>query len=878
MKRAYVLVGVSRTGRLRPLPAVAEGLAAMRRWIRDQGVPDELVTCLDDSDGGVVDAAAVFAAVKAFADSRTVEQLTLYFCGHGVVNDGSELWLLSGAPDDPSEAVNVAKSVRLAERGSIPHVVLLSDACRSPAASLQFGEVTGSSVFPNPPTPGSRKVDVFYATRVGENAHQVSEEEADAAVAEAAKAFHAVWSEVVAEALSGAHPQLLEPLGATESEFDVVRPWSLHHALPELLSSRLSELGVATRVVQSPESRITSDPKAVWLSQVPRGQGGHPGGGGGEPPGDDVAGLPADDVGAPPGDGDIPPPPPRRPRGRRPRPGSGGHVPSTPVPTPPPVAIADPTEDQARAAAAQLVAAAAQIGDADVTGVRLSADAPPERTDMAVVRRTRSAMVVTTGDLALLLPVVGDHRCTVTLDKDVVVDVRWHSPSTSVPGSGQQAAHDLEWRSAVASRTRFGLHWLTDPDDAIDRALAVADEDPSVPVYVAYGLVQEGYRSRVPELLERLRAQSSPVPYDVALLAEDPSDHDGPAVPTLAEGWSLLGADGIAPTPSLPSRHPSLWTVFRTGSPEALDSLLTHLTPDPQEQTMRTLVLVHGRSQQGKDSKALKQEWLDALHRGLRAAGSDVTVPDDKVRFPYYGDTLDDLVTDVEGKAAAVVVQSAGEPNAAEQEFIAAVVSETVESVGLSEQDIRAHAVDGAVVEQGVQNWPWVLAALRALENVRGLGSVSLALATRDVYTYLRNPGIQTMIEAGVRQAFDRESECVVVGHSLGSVVAYDVLKRRAASEGWTVPTFITLGSPLAVRTIVEALAPIATPDGVQQWFNAYDSRDVVSLHPLDASHFPVTPDIENLEVTNDTPNRHGISGYLSDPDVARRILTALTD
>lgn len=293
---------------------------------------------------------------------------------------------------------------------------------------------------------------------------------------------------------------------------------------------------------------------------------------------------------------------------------------------------------------------------------------------------------------------------------------------------------------------------------------------------------------------------------------------------------------------------------------------------------MRTLVLIHGRSQQGKDSKALKQEWLDALHEGLRAAGSDVTVPADKVRFPYYGDTLDDLVRDVEGKAAAVVIQSAGEPDAAEQEFIAAVVSETVESVGLSEQDIRAHAVDGAVVEQGVQNWPWVLAALRALENVRGLGSVSLALATRDVYMYLRNPGIQTLIESGVRQAFDRETECVVVGHSLGSVVAYDVLKRRARSEGWTVPTFITLGSPLAVRTIVDALAPIAMPEGVRQWFNAYDSRDVVALHPLDASHFPVTPHIENLEVTNDTPNRHGIAGYLCDPNVALRILSALTD
>ncbi len=867
VKRAYVLVGVSRTGRLRPLPAVTGGLSAMRGWIRAQGVPDELITCLDDSDGGIVDAASVFGAVRAFADSRTVEQLTVYFCGHGVVNDGSELWLLSGAPDDPSEAVNVAKSVRLAERGVIPHVVLLSDACRSPAASLQFGEVTGSSVFPNPVTAGSRKVDVFYATRVGENAHQVSEKEATAAVGQAARTFRAVWSEVVAEALSGAHPELLEPLSASGSEIDVVRPWALHRALPDLLSLRLRELGAAGQVTQSPESRITSDPQGVWLSQVPHARAGQPPWRGEGPSGGDDLGPGGG--GQPAGDGDITPTRPRRNRGRnrRWRPGQKGELDG--------LATSDPAEGLARSAAAQLVTAAAHGGDADVTCVRLREDTEPELVPLTVVLRTESAMVVTTGGLSLLLPMTSDHRCTVTMDGDAVVDVRWHSPRPSGPATRQD---DLRWRSMVASRTRFGLHWLTDPEDAIAAAVSCWDGDLSIPIYVAYGLVQEGHRSWVPTLLERLREQGLPVPYDVALLAEDFSHHDGPAVPALAQGWSLLGADGIAPAPALPSRRPSLWTAFRTPSGDPLGQLLAHLKPDPQEKAMRTLVLIHGRSQQGKDSKALKGEWLDALHEGLRAAGSDATVPADKVRFPYYGDTLDDLVRGGGDEAAEVIIQSAGEPNAVEQEFIAAVISEVVETIGLGEDDIRAHAVHGDVVEQGVQNWPWVLAALRALESVPGLGGASLALATRDVYAYLRNPGIQTVIESGVRQAFDQETECVVVGHSLGSVVAYDVLKRRAQSEGWIVPTFITLGSPLAVRTIVDALAPISTPPGVKQWFNVHDSRDVVALHPLDARHFPVTPDIENLEVTNPTPNRHGISGYLSDPTVALRILRALTE
>jgi hypothetical protein len=45
----------------------------------------------------------------------------------------------------------------------------------------------------------------------------------------------------------------------------------------------------------------------------------------------------------------------------------------------------------------------------------------------------------------------------------------------------------------------------------------------------------------------------------------------------------------------------------------------------------------------------------------------------------------------------------------------------------------------------------------------------------------------------------------------------------------------------------------------------------------LDALHFGVDPAVENKDdVANGTSNRHGISGYLSDPIVARRIHDAL--
>jgi pimeloyl-ACP methyl ester carboxylesterase len=157
-------------------------------------------------------------------------------------------------------------------------------------------------------------------------------------------------------------------------------------------------------------------------------------------------------------------------------------------------------------------------------------------------------------------------------------------------------------------------------------------------------------------------------------------------------------------------------------------------------------------------------------------------------------------------------------------------------------------------------------------------GRNGIALVTHDVYTYLTSPGVRDTIEEGVRQALVAGVPTVVVAHSLGTVVAYNLLRREGTQQGWVVPLLVTVGSPLAVTAIKRALRPIQHPPCVTHWFNAMDSRDVVALYPLDSGHFDVDPEIENkTDVYNETSNRHGISGYLNDMDVARHILTGLT-
>ena len=294
---------------------------------------------------------------------------------------------------------------------------------------------------------------------------------------------------------------------------------------------------------------------------------------------------------------------------------------------------------------------------------------------------------------------------------------------------------------------------------------------------------------------------------------------------------------------------------------------------------MKNLVFIHGRSQQDKDSIALKAEWIEAFAKGLGKSGLPVPIDESAIHFPYYGDTLAGLVAGKPANEIAEVIVRGENADAAEQSFQFEILREIQKAQEEFLTDEQVAALAGAeVIQKGPLNWGWVRAILTGIDHHVPFGSSgSIALFTKDVYQYLKNPGIRDAIEAGVRQAMS-SAPTVVVAHSLGTVVAYNLLRREGASKGWNVPLLVTVGCPLAVTAIRKWLAPNGHPECVGQWFNAMDSHDIVAIAPLDEPHgWDISPAIENkTDVNNQTSNRHGISGYLSDPVVARRIYDAL--
>src|SRR4051794_12250176 len=99
--RAAVVVGIDQVGSARPLKAARAGARAMAAWLTAEGFD---VRLLVDDPGTPVKASDVYEAVNGYVRRDTVEQLVIYFGGHGFLKGtGDEYGLLPGALDNPNE-------------------------------------------------------------------------------------------------------------------------------------------------------------------------------------------------------------------------------------------------------------------------------------------------------------------------------------------------------------------------------------------------------------------------------------------------------------------------------------------------------------------------------------------------------------------------------------------------------------------------------------------------------------------------------------------------------------------------------------------------------------------------------------------------------
>jgi hypothetical protein len=115
----------------------------------------------------------------------------------------------------------------------------------------------------------------------------------------------------------------------------------------------------------------------------------------------------------------------------------------------------------------------------------------------------------------------------------------------------------------------------------------------------------------------------------------------------------------------------------------------------------------------------------------------------------------------------------------------------------------------------------------------------------------------------------------LVVAHSQGTIIAYDVL-RALEKEGVPVPLLVTLGSPLGIQEVQDHITrPLAIPKNVTDWKNFADLLDPVSLDKKLENDFAPKGRIEDQLVENRESFRfaagfdpHSSTGYLETPEV----------
>lgn len=168
--KVALIIGVSRIQNFPILPSTSLVAKRFGDWIELQNF--EVFYHLDDDEP--VLANSIYKTIEEIVSLGSVHQLLIYFTGHGFVKDFSEYWLLSGAPRNSNEAINITENIVLARNTGIPSVIFISDACRTIPDTLITNRIQGQHVFPNDSIiSGDTEVDRFFATQIGYPAFDV---------------------------------------------------------------------------------------------------------------------------------------------------------------------------------------------------------------------------------------------------------------------------------------------------------------------------------------------------------------------------------------------------------------------------------------------------------------------------------------------------------------------------------------------------------------------------------------------------------------------------------------------------------------------------------------------------------------------------------
>ncbi len=159
------------------------------------------------------------------------------------------------------------------------------------------------------------------------------------------------------------------------------------------------------------------------------------------------------------------------------------------------------------------------------------------------------------------------------------------------------------------------------------------------------------------------------------------------------------------------------------------------------------------------------------------------------------------------------------------------------------------------------------------------LATERMEVHMRDLLRYVRNSNgiadhVREMLKLPLRAAWESGRPTLLVGHSMGSVIAYDSLWEMTQNDAdeLVIDLFLTMGSPLGQNYLQKRIKGTDRsgadryPDNIRRWVNLAAIGDMTALDPTLADDFGGMLNLGLVESIDDRPlwNYFRIAGQLN--------------
>jgi subtilisin family serine protease len=288
-----------------------------------------------------------------------------------------------------------------------------------------------------------------------------------------------------------------------------------------------------------------------------------------------------------------------------------------------------------------------------------------------------------------------------------------------------------------------------------------------------------------------------------------------------------------------------------------------------------TVVYIHGIANKPAPA-VLKREWDQALFgldmgaRSRMAYWADIRYPQ-----PLSSGATEGLTLDVPELARPLSEEELIEesralaPYGPEAEAFAQELAKRMLNQAKLDQ---AKVADGVIRVKGVEAKilpPWIRKSATEWITKQFIQDVSAYFYNQEQREAMRDRLRKLLLPEG--------GPYLVIGHSLGSVISYDVI--RELEKTVAIPYYITLGSPLGIDEVQDNLPkPLRIPEQIAVWKNFADLLDPVAFDKNLSDEFSPKGKVDDDVVVNrDTLrlrgfNPHSATGYLATGNVRQDV------